>query len=80
MSEWISIPDYNDRIGTECIGCGKTIKLGYVQSPLIPKLCDECKEAINFAKELRNAYVNSKNDENEFNVKELWKKKLWGTN
>lgn len=52
MSEWIKIPDWDDMIGTECIGCGKLISLGRDHSALVPRLCDECKEAIGFAKEL----------------------------
>ena len=54
MSEWVKVPDYQDMIGTECIGCGKTINLGYAQSVLVPRMCDECKEAIQFVKELMN--------------------------
>lgn len=52
MSEWVPVPDYNNMIATECIGCGKPIKLGYAYSILVPRLCDECKEAIKFAKKL----------------------------
>ena len=52
MPELVKVPDYQDMIGTECIGCGKLIKLGYAQSELVPRLCDECKEAIKYAKKL----------------------------
>lgn len=76
MSEWVKVPDYQDMIGTECIGCGKPISLGYTYSALVPRLCEECKEAIKFAKELRNSYLNNKNGEIEFNAKELWRKLL----
>ena len=63
MSEWVKVPDYQDMIGTECIGCGKLINLGYAQSVLVPRLCDECKEAIKFAKELMNDQIKNKNDQ-----------------
>ena len=58
----MKVPDYQGMIGTECIGCGKTINLGYVQSALVPRLCEECKEAIKFAKELMNDQIKNKND------------------
>ena len=54
MTEWVKVPDYQDMIGTECIGCGKPINLGYAQSALVPRLCNECKEAIKYAKKLMN--------------------------
>lgn len=54
MSEWVSAPDYNNMIATECIVCGKTINLGYSCSALVPRLCDECKEAIKWAKKRMN--------------------------
>jgi len=63
MSEWISVPDYQDMIGTECIGCGKAISLGRSYSGLVPRLCEECKEAIKFAKKLMNDQINNKNDQ-----------------
>ena len=62
MSEWVKVPDYQDMIGTECIGCGKTISLGYAYSVIVPRLCEECKEAIKFAKKLMNEQIDSKND------------------
>ena len=70
MSEWVKIPDYQDMIGTECIGCGKAINLGYAQSVLVPRMCDECKEAIKFAKALKNGEIKSQNGEID------WKKLL----
>lgn len=54
MSEWVKVPDYQDMIGTECIVCGKIINLGYAQSVLVPRMCEECKDAIKFAKALKN--------------------------
>ena len=57
MSEWISIPDYNAPIGTSCMVCGKEINLGYSTNALVPAMCEECKEAIKFAKALKNGEV-----------------------
>ena len=62
MSEWVKVPDYQDMIVTDCIVCGKAINLGYAQSVLVPMMCEECKEAIKFAKILMNDQANSKND------------------
>ena len=62
MTEWVKVPDYQDMIGTECIGCGKPINLGYARSAFVPRLCDECKEAIKFAKKLMDGQIKSKND------------------
>ena len=60
MSEWVKVPDYQDMIGTECIGCGKPISLGYAYSALVPRLCEECKDAIKFAKALKNSEIDWK--------------------
>ena len=47
----IVIPEASDiTIGTPCISCGKTIDLGHDSSALVPRMCDECKEAIEFAR------------------------------
>ena len=70
MSEWISIPDYNAPIGTSCMFCGKEINLGYLTNALVPAMCEECKEAIKFAKKLMNDQIESKNDQVD------WKKEL----
>lgn len=64
MSRWMSVPDYQDMIETECIGCGKAISLGRSYSELVPRLCEECKEAIKFAKKLIN-------DQEKKNMEEL---------
>lgn len=64
MSEWVKVPDYQPMIGTECLACGKTINLGYYTNALVPMLCEECKEAIKFAKELIKI-VKEHNDEHE---------------
>ena len=71
MSEWIEIPKDTDYMtGTECIGCGKTISLGYANTYLVPMLCEECKDAIKFAKALKNGKIKSQNGEID------WKKLL----
>lgn len=59
-----------------CTICNKKIEQVGFPNPYIAEVCDECKEAIKFAKELRNGYLNNKNGEIEFNAKELWKKLL----
>lgn len=38
-------------ISTSCIVCGKTIALEPYQAPNAPRVCDECKEAVAWAKE-----------------------------
>ena len=52
MAEWVKIPDYQQPIGTECMVCGKEINLGYSTNHLVPMICEECKEAIKYAKKL----------------------------
>ena len=54
MTEWVKIPDYHPSTTTECMVCGKEINLGYCTSWLVPKICEECKEAIKYAKKLMN--------------------------
>ena len=70
MNQWVKVPDYQPMIGTECMVCGKEINLGYVTNALVPMMCEECKEAIKFAKELKNGYIKSKDGEVD------WKKLL----
>ena len=38
-------------IRTSCIVCEKTIALGVCESPLVPRLCDECRKAVLWARE-----------------------------
>ena len=71
MSEWISIPDYNAPIGTSCMVCGKEINLGYSTNALVPAMCEECKEAIKFAKALKNGEIKSKNGEVDWRIGNL---------
>ena len=52
MTEWVKIPDYQPPIATECMVCGKEINLGYCTNHLVPMICEECKEAIKYAKKL----------------------------
>lgn len=52
MTEWVKVPDYQSPIGTECMVCGKEINLGYCTNHLVPMICEECKEAIKYAKKL----------------------------
>ena len=52
MTEWVKIPDYQPNIVTECMVCGKEINLGYCTNCLVPKICEDCKEAIKYAKKL----------------------------
>ena len=59
MNQWVKVPDYQPMIGTECMVCGKEINLGYVTNALVPMMCEECKEAIKFAKELMNDQIRS---------------------
>ena len=52
MTEWVKVPDYQPTIGTECMVCGSEINLGYCTNQLVPMICEECKEAIKYAKKL----------------------------
>ena len=54
MTEWVKVPDYQPSIATECMVCGKEINLGYCTNYLVPMICEECKEAIKYAKKLMN--------------------------
>lgn len=53
----ITIDPSDVTFGIPCISCGKTIDLGHNYSPLVPRMCDECKEAIEFAKEFMSDAV-----------------------
>ena len=39
---------------TSCIVCGEKILLSEMQSALVPKMCDKCKDAIMFIKRMRS--------------------------
>lgn len=49
MSEYIEPA----KLSTQCIVCGKEIKLENGQSDIVPRMCNECKDAIMFAKEMQ---------------------------
>ena len=70
MTEWVKVPDYQPMIGTECMVCGKEINLGYYTNQLVPMICEDCKEAIKFAKALKNGKIKSQYGEVD------WKKLL----
>ena len=41
-------------LSTNCIVCGEKILLSEMQSDLVPKMCDKCKDAIMFIKRMRS--------------------------
>lgn len=43
----------DSQIATDCMCCGKIIYLGYNYSALVPRLCDQCIDAIRWAKEIK---------------------------
>ena len=45
------------QVCTECISCGASIPLGYGDSINVRRMCNECKEAIKFAKEFMSDAV-----------------------
>ena len=45
------------KLSINCIVCDKEIELEDGQSDIIPRLCDECKEAVKFAKELKSRSI-----------------------
>ena len=41
-------------LSTRCIVCNKSIELNDMQSELVPRMCDECKDAVMFVRQIMN--------------------------
>lgn len=42
-----------EKLSTRCIVCDEKIELENGQSEFVPRMCNECKEAVMFAKEMK---------------------------
>ena len=40
------------KLSTRCIVCNESIELNDMQSELVPRMCDECKDAVMFVRQI----------------------------
>ena len=50
----LDIPIERAKMSTRCIVCDESIELNDMQSELVPRMCDKCKDAVMFVRQIMN--------------------------